>query len=69
MSPEVWTVIGVWLNDKPIVVGMVRGEHRVYGDDSPAFEHGHWAVWVRAVTWMDAATLAEYEMRKHLADQ
>jgi hypothetical protein len=37
-----YTVIGVWLDDIPIVVGVVAGTHEVYGGDEQTFGEGLW---------------------------
>lgn len=35
-----YTVIGVWLNDKPVTVGVVEGRHNVDGGDQETFTQG-----------------------------
>jgi hypothetical protein len=63
---EIWTVIGLWVNDEPVPVGVVKGSHDVYGGeavddgyDSPVNDaQSMWAVDVEAEDWETAETLA-----------
>jgi hypothetical protein len=61
-----YTVIGVWLDDAPIVVGVIAGNHEVYGGDEKAFEEGLWATSVDACDIAQAEQLAKVEMREGL---
>ena len=59
-----WTVIGFWHNDKIVTVGVVEGNHPVYGGDvSEISEQGCWAACAGAETAEEAEILAvqEYE--------
>lgn len=57
-----WTVIGVWINDEPVVTGAVRGRHDVSGGNGGEFEQGLWATSVSAETVEEAERLAVREM-------
>ncbi len=58
-----YTVIGVWLEDTPIVVGVIAGSHEVYGGDEQRFPEGLWATSVDASTVEQAEQLAKVEIR------
>jgi hypothetical protein len=53
-----YTVIGVWLADKPVVTGVVTGWHEVYGGDEETFPDGVWATLVTAGDVAEAEQLA-----------
>ena len=57
-----YTVIGVWLADKPVVVGVVAGGHEVYGGDEQTFTEGVWATVVAARDIAEAERLATTDM-------
>lgn len=58
-----WTVIGLWLDEEPIVIGMVQGEHQVYGENNEAlFPEGYWNVCVDGADDAAAARNAVAEM-------
>ncbi len=57
-----YTVIGVWLADKPAVTGVVTGGHEVYGGDEETFTEGLWAAVVNASDVAQAEQLATTEM-------
>ncbi len=57
-----YTVIGVWLADKPVVTGVVTGRHEVYGGDEETFTEGVWATFVSASDVAEAEHLAKTEM-------
>lgn len=58
-----YTVIGVWMSDDPVPVGVVCGRHRVDGGDDEAFPEGLWATYVSADDTDDAETAAIRDMR------
>ena len=53
-----YTVIGVWLADKPVVTG----GHEVYGGDEETFTEGLWATVVNASDVAQAEQLATTDM-------
>ena len=53
-----YTVIGVWLADKPVVTG----HHEVYGGDEETFTEGVWATFVTAGEVAEAEQLAKTDM-------
>ncbi len=57
-----YTVIGVWLADKPVVAGVVTGRHEVYGGDEETFTEGVWATFVTAGEVAEAEQLAKTDM-------
>jgi hypothetical protein len=57
-----YTVIGVWLADKPVVTGVVTGDHEVYGGDEETFTEGVWATVVNANDVAQAEQLATTDM-------
>jgi hypothetical protein len=59
------TVIGCWENDQPIVVGVVLGDHEVYGGDDERFDEGLWATTVDADDVNSAEQLAKQEMTEN----
>lgn len=58
----IYTVIGVWLNEKPVVVGVIAGEHEVYGGDEETFDEGLWVTCVDVDDVNEAEDLAETAM-------
>lgn len=61
-----YTVIGVRIDDTPMVVGVVAGTHEVYGGDEEAFEQGLWATSIDAIDVEQAEQLAKVEMLESL---
>lgn len=59
-----YTVIGVWLNDEPVPVGVVEGDHEVGGGDD-AWDEGAWATSVDAPDMGSAQELAVQEMKEN----
>ena len=57
-----WTVIGVWLGDSPVPVGVIRGTHDVEGGDESEFPDGLWTTTVQASNAADAESAAVAEM-------
>ena len=57
-----YTVIGVWLSDEPVPVGVITGRHSVEGGDDQAFPEGLWATHVSAGDTGEAETAAIQEM-------
>ena len=57
-----WTVIGVWVGDSPVPVGVIRGAHDVEGGDESEFPDGLWATTVQASDAADAESVAVAEM-------
>jgi hypothetical protein len=57
-----YTVIGVWLSDEPVPVGVITGRHFVEGGDDQAFPEGLWATHVSAGDTGEAETAAIQEM-------
>ncbi len=57
-----YTVIGVWQDDKPVVVGAIPGQHEVYGGDEQTFPDGLWATCVNAADVTEAERLATSDM-------
>ncbi len=53
-----YTVIGVWLDNKPVVTGVVTGRHEVYGGDEETFPEGVWSATVDAADVTQAEDLA-----------
>ncbi|WP_433304279.1 hypothetical protein ACQP2F_14515 [Actinoplanes sp. CA-030573] len=53
-----FTVIGVWLADKPAVAGVVAGDHEIYGGDEHVFADGLWSTVVEAADIREAEHLA-----------
>jgi len=43
-----YTVIGVWLGDQPVPIGVIEGQHEVHGGDDSEFPEGLWATSVTA---------------------
>jgi hypothetical protein len=68
MSTEQWTVIGFWLEDEPVPVGVVWGNVPVSGgysvNDGELIDgaRGPWAVGVAAADDSEAEKLAVQEM-------
>jgi len=61
---EAYTVIGVWIDDDPVPVGVVAGEHTVSGgEDFERFPQGVWATMVIAVHDLEAERHAIDQMR------
>jgi len=58
-----YTVVGVWMSDDPVPVGVIRGRHSVDGGDDEAFPEGLWATHVNADDTDDAEAAAIREMR------
>jgi hypothetical protein len=58
-----FTVIGVWIGDDPVTVGVIEGEHQVSGGDFERFPEGCWAAAVSAPSADMAESLAVLEMR------
>ena len=58
----IYTVIGVWLDDKPTVVGVIAGKHEVYGGEEETFPDGLWSTDVTATGVEDAEQLARTDM-------
>jgi len=57
-----YTVIGVWQDDEPVVVGVIEGDHQVSGGGADAFPEGLWATCVDAYDATAADCLATSEM-------
>ncbi len=57
-----WTVIGIWDNDVPYVVGIISGQHDVQGEADPFFDQGVWATYADADSVEAAETIAVDEM-------
>jgi hypothetical protein len=62
--PAGYTVVGVWMNDQPIPVGVIAGEHQVHDGDATEFEQGLWATSVAAPDSSTAQQRAVDEMRE-----
>jgi hypothetical protein len=60
-----YTVIGVWLNDKPVTVGVIEGRHNVDGGDQETFTQGVWATSVDAVDVEQAEAFAKGDMTEN----
>lgn len=75
-APKEWTVLGAWINDHALVVGVIEGKHEVHGGDDTAFSDGMeavvedgqglWATSVEAATAEAAEALAVEEMESTL---
>ena len=59
------TVIGVWQDDEPVVVGVVSGHHEVYGGDEASFSGGLWFTHVTATDVAEAEQLAKTAAIEH----
>ena len=59
-----YTVLGLWLHNEPVSVGVIAGEHGVTGGDTDAFEEGLWATSVDADDPLTAEALAIAEMEE-----
>ncbi|GIH16350.1 hypothetical protein [Rugosimonospora africana] len=57
-----WTVIGVWHEDRPVVVGVVPGRYEVYGGDEEVFPDGLWYLHISAADIREAEMLAKAEI-------
>jgi hypothetical protein len=57
-----YTVIGVWLDDKPVVVGAIPGHHEVYGGDEETFGEGLWFCCVNADDVAEAEQMAKVDV-------
>lgn len=59
-----WTVIGIWLDDRPVVAGVIAGRHEVEGgDDCSDWDfRGPWATSVSASSVEEAEKSAVQEM-------
>lgn len=68
MTDTIWTVIGFWDEDEPVVVGIVAGRHDVVGGEGVS-EQGPWAVSVTAPGSDKAGLLAVAEMAATLLDE
>lgn len=63
-AENMWTVIGVWLDDVPVPLGVIAGQHSVTGGDSyDEFEQGPWATSVIADHDYAAEQAAVAQMR------
>lgn len=60
------TVVGVWLADKPVVIGVIAGAHDVRGGDEHQFPEGLWATCVDADDAENAEIAAKNEMAESL---
>ncbi len=58
-----FTVVGVWIDDEPIPVGVIAGHHDVSGGDAEQFPQGVWATSVSAEHDVDAEQAAVADMR------
>lgn len=63
---ETYTVIGVWLGDRPIPVGVISGIHDVSYGDNDEFPDGLWATNVEASSEYLAQFVAVDEMKASL---
>ncbi len=61
-APGIFTVVGVWLDDRPIPVGVIGGQHQVADGDTDTFPEGLWATSVLAEDSSQAQHLAIAEM-------
>jgi len=57
-----YTVVGVWLDDTPVPVGVIAGEHTICGGNDEQFPEGLWATSVNAEDADAAETAAVAEM-------
>ncbi|MFE6967018.1 hypothetical protein ACFVAJ_18040 [Agromyces sp. NPDC057679] len=61
-----YTVIGLWVNDVPVVVGVIEGNHQVTGGDDVSealyAAQGAWALAVEAGDATEAEGVAVDEM-------
>jgi len=55
-------VVGVWLDDRPVPVGVILGQHQVFDGDAATFPEGLWATSVPADDSSQAQRLAVAEM-------
>ncbi|GAA1884122.1 hypothetical protein GCM10009687_60630 [Asanoa iriomotensis] len=60
-----FTVVGVWVDDEPIPVGVIAGRHDVSGGDGERFGQGVWAATVDADDERDAEQAAVAVVREH----
>jgi hypothetical protein len=60
-----YTVIGVWLNGKPVTVGVIEGRHNVDGGDQETFPQGVWATSVDALDVEQAEAFAKDDMTEN----
>lgn len=61
---SMYTVVGVWVDDEPVPVGVIAGEHEVSGgDDYEQFPQGVWATSVTAAHDLEAERYAIDQMR------
>jgi hypothetical protein len=54
---KTWTVIGFWYNDRPVVTGVVEGNHNVGNGDTDDFYAGdtdYQGEWATSVSARDA---------------
>lgn len=62
--PDVYTVVGVWINDTPVPVGTIHGRHEVTGDmPDDVLPGGCWATSVAAPDPDTAQQRAAADMR------
>ena len=61
-APWTYTVVGVWLDDRPVPVGVILGQHQVFDGDAATFPEGLWATSVPADDSSQAQRLAVAEM-------
>jgi hypothetical protein len=73
LTPAVrtWSVIGFWFNDEPVPVGVVEGDHQVYGGDALSAGYdspvdGSQGPWAVSVTAPDAETAEELAVEQML---
>lgn len=62
-----FTVLGVWLGDRPVPVGVIDGRHQASGGDDSEFTDGVWATFVRAAGPDEAQAVAVTQMRGETA--
>jgi hypothetical protein len=58
----IFTVVGVWLDDRPVPVGVIDAAHQVAGGDTDAFPEGLWVTCVPADDAIHAQRLAVAQM-------
>lgn len=60
---DVFTVVGVWIDDEPVPVGVIAGDHQVSGGDEEQFPQGVWATCVTAADDVEAEQVAIAALR------
>lgn len=66
-QPEIYTVVGVWLDGEAVAAGTVLGQHDVDGGNGETFE-GHWAQHVVATSIAEAEAKAVQLCLNELAE-